>query len=80
MNRSTSGKIKCYSVWIEGNSETNLPDRRLGAYVGEGFADACRRACNDRFGLEQTSSHFKVSRSGNPTFSGFKLYSGRRMQ
>ena len=77
MNRSTSGKIKCYSIWIEGNSETNLPDRRLGAYVGKGFADACRRACWDRFGLEKTTSCFHVSRSGTPYFSGFKLYIGR---
>ena len=77
MNHS-SGNIKCYSIWIEGQPDSTIPDRRLGAYVGNSFIDACKRACYDRFGLEQTSSHFSIGKRGIPYYSGCKLYVGRK--
>lgn len=77
MSRASQRMIKTYSVWLEGQPDNTVPSRRLGAYVGISFVDACKRACWDRFGIDQTSKCFHVSKSGVPYYSGCKLYAGR---
>lgn len=77
MSRASQRRIKSYSVWLEGNPDSYIPTRYLGAYIGLSFTDACKRACWDRFGMDKTTSCFHVSKSGTPYFSGFKLYTGR---
>lgn len=78
MSRSAKRSIKSYSIWIKGQPDGSIPDRRLGAYVGMNFVDACKRACWDRFGVDYTASCFHVNKSGIPFYSGHMLYNGRK--
>lgn len=69
--------IKPYSIWLDGMPDGSIKARRLGAYIGTSFIDACKRACYDRYGIDQTDSCFHISKSGLPYFSGCKFYEGR---